>query len=104
MSDGLVKMCKRLSKYAHAQLSSADLERIANRIEELEAKLATVRRDALEDRRPCSTDVWMVAAVEQLDDKWDFFEACKAWCEGDWEGAMEGITIRALIAQEEPTT
>jgi hypothetical protein len=40
MSDDLVKMCKRLSQYAHAQLSSADLERIANRIEELEAKLA----------------------------------------------------------------
>ena len=40
MSDDLVKMCKRLSKYAHAQLSSTDLERIADRIEELEAKLS----------------------------------------------------------------
>ena len=40
MSSDLVKMCKRLSKYAHAQLSSRDLERIANRIEGLEAKLA----------------------------------------------------------------
>ena len=40
MSDDLVKMCRRLSKYAHAQLSATDLERIADRIEELEAKLA----------------------------------------------------------------
>ena len=40
MTDDLGKMCKRLSKHAHAQLSSADLERIANRIEELETKLA----------------------------------------------------------------
>jgi hypothetical protein len=38
MSDDLVKLCKRLSKHAHAQLSSADLERIANRIEELEKR------------------------------------------------------------------
>jgi hypothetical protein len=49
MSDDLVKMCKRLSKHAHAQLSSADLERIADRIEELETALATARRDALEE-------------------------------------------------------
>ena len=39
MSDNLVKMCKRLSKHAHAQLSSTDLESIANRIEQLEAQL-----------------------------------------------------------------
>ena len=39
MSDDLVKMCRRLSKYAHAQLSSRDLERIADRIEELEAAI-----------------------------------------------------------------
>ena len=69
--------------------------------ESMTAQLATARRDALEDGRPCSTDVWMVAAIEQLDDKWDFFEACKDWCEGNWEGAMVGITIRAIIAQEE---
>jgi phosphate uptake regulator len=40
MSDDLVKMCRRLSKYAHAQLSASDLERIADRIEEVDAKLA----------------------------------------------------------------
>jgi hypothetical protein len=44
MSDDLVKMCKRLSKHAHAQLSSTDLEIIADRIEELEAKLATCEK------------------------------------------------------------
>jgi len=38
MSDDLVKMFRRLSKYDHVQLSSTDLERIANRIEELEAE------------------------------------------------------------------
>jgi hypothetical protein len=42
MSDDLVKLCKRLSKHAHAQLSSTDLERIANRIEELEARSYTL--------------------------------------------------------------
>lgn len=44
MSDDLVKMCKRLSKYAHAQLSSADLERIANRIAVLEAENAILKQ------------------------------------------------------------
>jgi uncharacterized membrane protein YccC len=39
MSDDLAKMCWRLSKYVHAQLSGIDLERIANRIERLEAEL-----------------------------------------------------------------
>jgi outer membrane murein-binding lipoprotein Lpp len=34
MSENLVKMCRRLSRYAHAQLSATDLERIANHIEE----------------------------------------------------------------------
>ena len=38
MSD-LVRMCRRLSKYAHAQLSSTDLERLADRIEALEAAI-----------------------------------------------------------------
>lgn len=49
----------------------------------------------VDDGRPCSTDAWMAAALDQLKDKWDFFEACKDWCEGDWQGAMEGITISA---------
>ena len=49
---------------------------------------------ALEDGRPCSTDIWMAAAIQQLDDdKWDFFDACKCWVEGDWDGAMEGVTL-----------
>jgi hypothetical protein len=39
MSDDLAKMCWRLSKYVHAQLSGIDLERIASRIERLEAEL-----------------------------------------------------------------
>jgi hypothetical protein len=44
MSENLVKMCKRLSRYAHAQLSGIDLERIANRIERLEAELITAEQ------------------------------------------------------------
>jgi septal ring factor EnvC (AmiA/AmiB activator) len=39
MSENLAKMCRRLSRYAHAQLSATDLERIASRIERLEAEL-----------------------------------------------------------------
>jgi hypothetical protein len=39
MSDDLVKLCRRLSRYAHAQLSATTLERIADRIEKLEAEL-----------------------------------------------------------------
>ena len=59
----------------------------ADRIEELE------RDKVLDDGRPCVTDVFLSAAIEQLDDKWDFFEAVKCWCEGDWEGALEGIEL-----------
>jgi septal ring factor EnvC (AmiA/AmiB activator) len=44
MSDDLAKMCWRLSKYVHAQLSGIDLERIANRIERLEAELITAEQ------------------------------------------------------------
>ena len=53
------------------------------------------RVKALEDGRPCSTDIWMAAAIQQLDDKWDFFDACKCWLEGDWDGAMEGVTLHS---------
>jgi hypothetical protein len=59
----------------------------ADRIEQLE------RERVLDDGRPCVTDVFLAAAIEQLDDKWDFFEAVKCWCEGDWEGALEGIEL-----------
>jgi hypothetical protein len=58
-----------------------------DRIEQLE------RDKVLDDGRPCVTDVFLSAAIEQLDDKWYFFEAVKCWCEGDWEGALEGIEL-----------
>jgi hypothetical protein len=58
-----------------------------DRIEELE------RDKVIYDGRPCVTDFFLSAAIEQLDDKWDFFEAVKCWCEGDWEGALEGIEL-----------
>ncbi len=49
----------------------------------------------VDDGRPCNTDVFLVAAMEQLDDKWDFFESVKDWCEGDWDGALTGIELPA---------
>lgn len=48
---------------------------------------------ALTDGRPCSTDVWLQCAVEQLDDHYYFMEAVKDWLHGDWEGAMECIEL-----------
>ena len=66
---------------------SRQVEADAVRIAELE------RKRVLDDGRPCVTDVFLAAAIEQLDDKWDFFEAVKCWCEGDWEGAFEGIEL-----------
>lgn len=78
MSDDLIK---RLGK------SVWTLDQAADRIEELE------RDKVPDDGRPCVTDVFLAAAIEQLDDKWDFFEAVKCWCEGDWEGALEGIEL-----------
>ena len=58
----------------------------ADRIEQLAATCEQLERDkVLDDGRPCVTDVFLAAAIEQLDDKWDFFEAVKCWCEGDWE-------------------
>jgi hypothetical protein len=89
MSDGLVKLCKRLSKHAHAQLSSADLERIANRIEELETALATARRDALEEAAN-EVDCGECVNVDCVDPT------------NCWHKAAQDI--RALIAQEGPTT
>jgi hypothetical protein len=55
---------------------------------------------ALDDGRPCATDVFLAAAMEQLDDKSDFFEAVRDWCEGDWKGALTGIELPALAAME----
>ena len=65
-----------------------------DRIEQLAATCEQLERDkVLDDGRPCVTDVFLAAAIEQLDDKWDLFEAVKCWCEGDWEGALEGIEL-----------
>ena len=72
MSDDLVKMCRRLSKYDHAQLSSTDLERIADRIEELEAKLKqeikeTERVDRVWSDNYAELKAKLAKAVEALD-------------------------------------
>jgi hypothetical protein len=58
------------------------------------------RERVLNDGRPCVTDVFLAAAIEQLDDKWDFFEAVKCWCEGDWAGALEGIKLAELEGKD----
>jgi predicted DNA-binding protein len=77
MSENLVKMCRRLSRYAHAQLSGIDLERIANRIERLEAELITAEQrgyaNAMEAERKLheerieELEAKLAKAVEALD-------------------------------------
>lgn len=120
MNDDLVKLCKRLSKHAHAQLSSADLERIANRIEELEAenaklkqmwwdagdvtdlagtiadleaKLATARRDALEGAAEVAIRMEREMGIQD-----------ECGYEPFYTPEDVAHRIRALIVQEEPTT
>jgi hypothetical protein len=49
-----------------------------------------------DDGRPCNTDVFLAAAIEQHDDKWDFHDAVKDWIHGDWKNALVGITIKGV--------
>jgi len=49
-----------------------------------------------DDGRPCNTDVFLAAAIDQLDDKWDLYESIKCWVHGDWKGALEGLTINGV--------
>lgn len=61
----------------------------------IRADLATPAAMTPDDGRPCATDIFLAAASEQLDDKWDFYEAVQDWLHGDWEGALEGVTLPA---------
>lgn len=49
-----------------------------------------------EDGRPCETDVFLAALLDQMEDDHDFRAAVKDWVEGDWDGAMHGIKIEGI--------
>jgi GAF domain-containing protein len=98
VTDDLVKMCKRLSKYAHAQLSSTDLDRIANRIEGLESDMAALadmlrkskeRNDALEANLSLAL-AGLDAALS------DFYAAANRFQDEDYEGPVDGLTVSAV--------
>ena len=74
---------------AQAPTLAADLADALAEVERLRAALT-------DDGRPCNTDVFLAAAMQQFDDKWDFYEAVKDWVEGDWDGALTGMDRAAL--------
>ena len=65
-----------------------------NRCEELEGMLP-------EDNRPCSTDRFLVAVVDEIDDHHDRLDAIKCWIEGAWDEAVEGTTLAELKGQDQ---
>jgi hypothetical protein len=99
MSDDLVKMCRRLAKYAHAQLSSADLDRIAAHIEAQAAEIARLRGElAWQDRAKAQHYFrrHMTApedsAVMSLCERYGYGAvidaACRLWARKDTRGAF----------------
>ena len=65
----------------------------ADRIEELEGMLP-------EDNRPCSTDRFLVAVIDEIDDHYDRLDAIKCWIEGAWDEAIKGTTLAELTSSE----
>ncbi len=63
--------------------------------------LATEHAALQDDGRPCNTDVFLAAAMQAFDDKWDFYLAVKDWVEGDWDGALTGID-RSTLTEAAP--
>ena len=53
-----------------------------------------------EDNRPCSTDRFLVAVVDEIDDHYDRLDAIKCWIEGAWDEAVEGTTLAELEGQD----
>lgn len=49
-----------------------------------------------DDGRPCNTDVFLAAVLDQLEDKYDVHEALNDWVAGDWDKAMVGVTLPSL--------
>jgi uncharacterized coiled-coil protein SlyX len=62
-------------------------------VAELQAKLAELEP---KDGRPCATDEFLAVILDELDDNWDIFEAIKDWVEGDWVNAVQGTTLAEL--------
>ena len=46
------------------------------------------------DGRPCHTDTFLVTLFSENDDHHDREAAIKAWLEGDWAEACEGLSIK----------
>lgn len=92
MTDDLVK---RLRETTHMYQVDCELKmKCADRIEELEGMLP-------EDNRPCSTDRFLVAVVDEIDDHYDRLDAIKCWIEGAWDEAVEGTTLAELEGQDD---
>jgi hypothetical protein len=66
----------------------------ADLIKELEGMLP-------KDNRPCSTDRFLVAVVDEIDDHYDRLDAIKCWIEGAWDEAVEGTTLAELKGQDD---
>lgn len=88
MSDDLVKRLRSVLGYKDLGICPE----AADRIEELEGMLP-------EDNRPCSTDRFLVAVVDEIDDHYDRLDAIKCWIEGAWDEAVEGTTLAELEGQ-----
>ena len=88
MSDDLVKRLRD----TNGGWASDEALAAADRIEELEGMLP-------EDNRPCSTDRFLVAVVDEIDDHYDRLDAIKCWIEGAWDEAVEGTTLAELEGQ-----
>ena len=88
MSDDLVKRLRD----TNGGWASDEALAAADRIEELEGMLP-------EDTRPCSTDRFLVAVVDEIDDHYDRLDAIKCWIEGAWDEAVEGTTLAELEGQ-----
>jgi hypothetical protein len=46
-----------------------------------------------DDGRPCNTDQFLTVLLAECDDHYDRLEAIKAWLEGDWAEACDGLSI-----------
>ena len=60
-------------------------------------------QEPLSDGRPCSTDEFLVSLYDQVDDHYDRDAAINDWLHGDWDGALEGLTIPGLNTGKGPS-
>lgn len=97
MSDNLVKRLRLANAYKGPDFSTPFVEPVkleaADRIEELEAKLAKALPN---DGRPCSTDVFLSVLLEEIDDHYYWYDAIKPWLEGKWDEAVKGTSLAEM--------